>query len=200
MGCIALTILPFLLYLTSEAYLQEVYNEYLALCAYTCRKNIGSKPFNAAHYAYKPQGARYRLILSFAEILLWVFVASNVLADVKTEPIKGLLYAAGFTLGNFFGSKIEERLALGVTKVEAIVSGEHAEELIAKIRNKGFAVTVVEGRGRDDSVKKVLFMSIRRKEYKELCEFISSIDKKAFITAYDITPVHGGYGIIRNDK
>ncbi len=139
-------------------------------------------------------------ILSFAEILLWVFVASNVLADVKTEPIKGLLYAAGFTLGNFFGSKIEERLALGVTKVEAIVSGEHAEELIAKIRNKGFAVTVVDGRGRDDSVKKILFMSIRRKEYKELCEFISSIDKKAFITAYDITPVHGGYGIIRNDK
>ncbi|MDO5023056.1 MAG: DUF5698 domain-containing protein [Eubacteriales bacterium] len=139
-------------------------------------------------------------ILSFAEILLWVFVASNVLADVKTEPLKGLIYAAGFTLGNFFGSKVEEKLALGTTKVEAIVSGEHCEELINKIREKGYAVTVVEGHGMENSTKAILYMSIRRKEYKELCEYITEIDKKAFITAYDITPVHGGYGFIRHGR
>ncbi len=139
-------------------------------------------------------------ILSFAEILIWVFVASNVLSDLSNDPLKGLLYAAGFTLGNFFGSKIEEKIALGATKVEAIVSGEHSEELINKIREKGYAVTVVEGKGRDDSPRAILYMSIRRKEYKCLCEFITSIDKKAFITANDITPVHGGYGFIRKSK
>jgi uncharacterized protein YebE (UPF0316 family) len=137
-------------------------------------------------------------ILSFAEILLWVFVASTVITDVKNDPVKGLLYAAGFTLGNYIGSLIEERLALGTTKVEAIVSAKSGHELADGIRAKGFAVTVVEGKGMEDTERWILYTSMRRKDYKDVCSYIQEADPNAFVSAYNITPVQGGYGFIRS--
>ncbi|NLJ64794.1 MAG: DUF2179 domain-containing protein [Christensenellaceae bacterium] len=137
-------------------------------------------------------------ILSFVEITLWVFIASSVLTDVQNDPIKGVLYAAGFMLGNYVGSLIEEKLAIGTTKVEAIVSGKSGHELAESIREKGFAVTVVEGKGMDDTERWILYMSMRRKDYKDICSFIQKEDPNAFVTAYNITPIQGGYGFIKN--
>ena len=40
-------------------------------------------------------------ILGFFEVLIWVILVSTVLKDITSDPIKVIIYALGFALGNY---------------------------------------------------------------------------------------------------
>lgn len=134
----------------------------------------------------------YGTILSFFEIILWVFVASQVINGINEAPIKGIVYSAGFALGVFFGSCLESRIALGKVLIQTIVSRENSEFMASELRAKGFAVTTVEARGRD-SEKTVLMIFANRKGKDEIVKEIHERDGTAMIIANDISTLHGGY-------
>ncbi len=135
-------------------------------------------------------------LISFVEICLWVFIASSVLNDLSSDPIKALLYAAGFAIGNYIGSFFESKLALGTVKIEAIVMKEHGEHLATAIREKGYAVTVVDAMGMNHE-RNILYMIIKRKDCKVVCDMIKATEDNVVLTINDIKPVYGGYGFIR---
>ena len=135
-------------------------------------------------------------LISFVEICLWVFIASNVLTDLQHDPIKALLYAAGFAIGNYIGSFFEEKLGLGTVKIEAIVMKEHGEHLAAAIREKGYAVTVIDGKGMNYE-RNLLYMIIKRKDRKAVCDLIKATEDNVVLTINDIKPIYGGYGLIK---
>ena len=52
------------------------------------------------------------LLLGFFEILIWLFAISQVMQNIG-DSLCFIAFALGFTLGNFLGIVIENKLALG---------------------------------------------------------------------------------------
>jgi uncharacterized protein YebE (UPF0316 family) len=134
--------------------------------------------------------------IGFFEVIIWVVIAATVLTNVTDDPFKVVVYAAAFALGNFSGSKIEGKMALGTVNIEAIVKKIHGKKLSIELREMGFAVTAVDAYGRDDR-KEILYMHIPRKRTQEIIDVIKSYQKDVVITVNDIRPVYGGHGILR---
>lgn len=134
--------------------------------------------------------------IGFFEVMLWVVLVSTVLKDVTSDPIKVFIYAAGFAVGNYVGSLLEQRLGIGNVRIEAIVMEKHGKELADNIREKGYAVTVLDGKGMYYD-RKVLLMNIRRKDHQKVVNMIKELNEDVVITINDIRPVYGGYGILK---
>lgn len=134
--------------------------------------------------------------LGFFEVTIWVCLVSSVLSNLNDDPIKIGIYALGFALGNYVGSIIEERLAIGTVRVEAIVKQKDGEELANKIREKGYAVTVMDGKGMNFD-RNILLMNINRKKHREVVKMIRENQDNVVITINDIKPVYGGYGVLK---
>ena len=130
-------------------------------------------------------------ILSFFEIILWTFIASLVIMGITEAPIKGIVYSIGFSLGIYFGSRIESYIALGRVLVQAIIAGEQSEGMIGALREKGYVVTTMEAKGRD-SEKTVLMIFANRKGKEEIIREIHRLDKTAMIITNDVSTLHGG--------
>lgn len=134
--------------------------------------------------------------LGFVEVLIWVALVSSVLLNITEDPLKAFVYALGFAVGNYVGSILENRLAIGTVRVEAIVLESHGEQLVKRIREQGYGVTVIDGKGMNFN-RKVLLMNIKRKNYKKVVKMIKETQENVVITINDIKPVYGGYGILK---
>ncbi len=135
-------------------------------------------------------------IIGFFEVIIWVLLISTVLKDITENPIKILVYAIGFSLGNFIGSFVEEKIGIGTTRIELIVKEEHGKELVDSIRQHGFAVTVLNGEGMKFN-RYVMISHVKRKRTKEFIEIVKSCQENVVITVNEIKPIYGGYGILR---
>jgi uncharacterized protein YebE (UPF0316 family) len=130
-------------------------------------------------------------ILSFIEIVLWTFVASRVIMGIAEAPVKGIVYSIGFSVGVYLGSRIEGFIAMGRVMIQTIVSRENAAPVTGSLREKGYAVTTMEARGRD-SEKTVLMIFANRKGKEEIISEIHRLDGTAMIITNDISALHGG--------
>lgn len=135
-------------------------------------------------------------IFGFFEVLIWIALVSTVLTDIQNDPIKVVVYAAGFALGNYIGAIVEEKLGIGTIRIEAIVKVEHGNELAKKIRDHGYAVTVLNGHGMNFA-RNVLIMNIKRKNYQKVVKMIKDFQNNVVITVNDIKPIYGGHGILK---
>ncbi|MGB4439448.1 MAG: DUF5698 domain-containing protein [Sedimentibacter sp.] len=132
-------------------------------------------------------------LLGFVEIMIWLIVVSSVLNNITEDPIKVLVYAIAFSLGNFIGVTIESKIAVGLSSIQVVVNGEEGEVLADILRNQGFGVTIIDGRGKNDSKKNLLFIQLKRKKIPEAVKLIKQTNPNAYITVNDIKSMMGGY-------
>ena len=135
-------------------------------------------------------------IIGFFEVIIWAILIANVLKDITADPIKLVIYSIGFSLGNYLGTTFEQKLGFGTVRIESIVKEEHGATLARELRNNGFAVTVIEGQGKDYK-RNVLIMHIKRKRTEEAVSLIKNLQGNVVITVNEIKPVYGGYGILK---
>jgi len=129
-------------------------------------------------------------VLGFFQAAIFVLAISSVLKDLN-NIINVFGYAAGFATGNVVGMLIEERLAIGHTHLR-IVSSRRGSAIADRLREEGYAVTEVAGRGKDGMVT-VLNCSVLRKNVDRVRKIINVVDSEAFITAEDVRPVRRGF-------
>ena len=122
--------------------------------------------------------------LGFLESLVWVLAARQVLTDLD-EPIKIIGYAAGFAAGTMLGGTIERWMALGnrLVRIVAPVDSPHAFD---DLRQKGYAVTVLNGEGHDGPVR-VAFSVVPRKKITEVIGMVGEKNPQAFVSVEDAT-------------
>lgn len=135
-------------------------------------------------------------VIGFFEVMLWIYIASSVLTDIASDPLKAVFYSLGFAFGNYFGSIIEETLGIGLSEIIVIVKDEHGDELADHLRENEFAVTMVTGTGKHNS-RNMLFLFTQRKRVKEAVALIKAKQENAVITVSDTKPLYGGYGILK---
>lgn len=132
----------------------------------------------------------YASVFGFLEALIYVFGLSLVFSgDQSTAAM--VVYAVGFGVGILIGSYVENRLAIGFTTFIVNLDNKN-EELIARLRQEGFGVTVFEGEGRD-SVRYQLEILTKRNREVELFRLIEEYDARAFIISYEPRKFKGGF-------
>jgi len=133
---------------------------------------------------------RVAAVLAFFEALVWIVAVSQVFARLDS-PLNMLAFAAGFASGTALGMTIEAWFAPGQVLVRIIVR-EGAEELISRLREKGFGVTVVRGEGMSGVVP-ILFVVTPRRRVEEVLAAVRELAPKAFVTVEGVQRAIGGH-------
>jgi len=99
-------------------------------------------------------------------------------------------YAGGFATGNLVGLLIEEKLALGIAKVQ-VITGKQAGMLIEALKQAGYGVTHVDAKGSNEEVS-IIYTFVKRAELPKVQEIISTHNPKAFYTVEEVKSVNEG--------
>ena len=129
-------------------------------------------------------------VFGFFQALVYIVAIKEVMSDLGNWA-NTIAYAAGFATGNVAGIWLESRLAVGYGHIR-IISARFGAALTETLRESGFAVTVVSGRGRDGAVD-ILVMSVPRRQIKKINAIIEQIDANAFVTVENVSPLRKGF-------
>jgi uncharacterized protein YebE (UPF0316 family) len=129
-------------------------------------------------------------ILGFFQSAIFVLAIGKVLTQLN-NPLNIIGYAAGFATGNVVGMMIEERIAIGHILVN-IISPSRGSAIVTHLRQNGYAVTELSGRGKDGMVT-MINCSVLRKQVGTVQQLVIEIDPDAFITVEDVRPLKHGF-------
>ncbi|MDH5761235.1 MAG: DUF2179 domain-containing protein [Gemmatimonadota bacterium] len=136
-------------------------------------------------------------LIGFFEVSIWVFAVSAVVQNLAS-PLHVIGYAGGFATGNFVGMFLEERLALGLATVHTMVRHGGAE-VAAALRDAGFAVTEMDGRGRDGAVE-VLYSVIPRRRVPPYLHTVENMAPDSFLVVDEPRAVRRGFMFPRRGR
>jgi uncharacterized protein YebE (UPF0316 family) len=128
--------------------------------------------------------------LAFFEVLIWVTAVGAVVQHLS-EPLMVVGYAAGFAAGTFVGMTIEERLALGFAEVRVVTRSSEVG-LAGALRDLGFGVTEMRGRGREGPVR-ILTTIVQRRAVEDLVDEVRRHDPEAFVTVEEPRRIERGW-------
>jgi uncharacterized protein YebE (UPF0316 family) len=86
------------------------------------------------------------------------------------------VYALGFAAGNYVGSLVEERMAVGFATVQ-VISLTCTDTMVEEMRKEGFGVTVIEGCGKE-GLHEILNVLVRRKDLSRLMDIVHKLDAR----------------------
>jgi len=131
-------------------------------------------------------------IIAFIEVLIWFVVAREALNTEGNMILIAISYAGGYATGTLIGSKLSKWFVKGVVGVQVVVK-ENSEELIKKLRDKGYAVSIIELKNDYEGKNKdMLYIGINNNKLKELTGLIKEYDKSAFIVVNETKLVQNG--------
>jgi uncharacterized protein YebE (UPF0316 family) len=130
--------------------------------------------------------------IGFFEVLIWIIVVSNVLGSLTKDPFKVVVYCLAFSVGNYLGVIIENKLAIGTASIQAVVGEDAKEDLCALLRERGFGVTLIQGQGMEGTVD-VLLIFLKRRCVPEAIGLIRQRQPHALVTVNDIRQLRNGF-------
>ncbi len=130
-------------------------------------------------------------LIGIVEVTVWFLVVKEAL-NVENNSIWIVVsYALGFSVGTYIGGKISKRFIKSNLEVQVIMSNKD-DDIVNKIRSKGYGVTAIEVKGAKDS-KYMLYIQIRNNSLESLKTLIRKLDSKAFIVVNETKYVENGY-------
>lgn len=137
-------------------------------------------------------------ILILVEVSIWLVITGTVLVDFQEHIMRCVVYVFACAIGSYVGSIVEGKLAFGLCSIQVIVSQDNmvhdnaAMELAEVLRDSGYAVTIMEGRGKKGK-RDILVLHLKRKRIRKAISIIKSKIEDAVITVNDVKLIDGGY-------
>jgi uncharacterized protein YebE (UPF0316 family) len=128
-------------------------------------------------------------LLGFFEVLIWLIAISKIFQNLDNW-LCYFAYAGGFATGNYIGLIIEERMAIGIVKIQIITSKE-ASNLIMNLKEAGYGITHHEAKGGNENVS-IIYSIINRNEIQKVEEIVKTTNPKAFYSIEDVKSVSHG--------
>lgn len=138
----------------------------------------------------------YASVIGFVEVLIWLKVVSVVLIGISEDPYKMIVYAVGFSMGNYVGLWLESKLAFGLITIQVVVEESVGCELADYLRKEKIGVTIMKGEGMNTH-KSILILHVKRKRKDKVIRGIENKVENALITVSDIQMVYGGFGLLK---
>lgn len=137
------------------------------------------------------QGRKLPAILvgSFSA-LVYVLAIAQVVTNLQ-NVLNVVAYVVGYGLGTWVGMLLEQRIALGFSDVR-VISVEHGEVVATTLREAGFGVTELYGRGQASPVS-VVEAIVPRKSVPQVLRLAEKVDKQAIVAVSEARTVQRGY-------
>lgn len=132
-------------------------------------------------------------IIAIFDITLWILITGTVLQGFQEDILKVIVFAVAYAIGNYMGAWLDEKLAFGTSSIQVIVpEGEESTKLAEILRENKYAVTILEGQGKD-GLRNIMYLHLSRKRIPKAAEIIKSVVEDAVIIVNDVKSVRGGY-------
>ncbi len=136
-------------------------------------------------------------VLGFFEVLIWIITMSKVVQNLDNW-LCYIGYAGGFATGNLVGLLLEEKLAMGVVKIQ-IITRKDASQLIEALKAANYGITHHPAQGGTEQVS-ILYSIVKRSEISKVEEIIRNYNPKAFFSIEDVKFVNQGIFPIRTES
>lgn len=132
-------------------------------------------------------------MVAFFDSILWLLITGTVLEGFQEDPLRMVVFAFAFAVGNYMGSWFEDKLAFGLSSVQVIVpEGPESVALADSLREDNFAVTVIKGTGRNGN-RDIQLLHLKRKRIAEAVSLINTMLPGAVVVVNDSKIISGGY-------
>lgn len=131
-------------------------------------------------------------IIGFIDVIIWFLVVKEALNTNFKSIWIVISYAGGYAFGTFIGTSLSNSLIKGKISVQVVLKEENLDD-IKSIRDAGYAVSMVNCTGMDDSKKLMLFIEVDKRKLNDLKSIINKIDEKAFLFANETKYVSNGF-------
>jgi uncharacterized protein YebE (UPF0316 family) len=132
----------------------------------------------------------YAMLAGFVSALVYVLAIGKVVSDMD-NMWNILAYSVGFSVGTLVGMAWEQRMSLGFAEVR-FISIEKGDVLAEQLRQAGFGVTEMYGRGRENVVG-IVEVIVPRKSVESVLDVARAVDEKAITTVTEARTVQHGY-------
>ncbi|PEN14960.1 DUF2179 domain-containing protein [Longibacter salinarum] len=122
--------------------------------------------------------------IGFVEVTIWILAVGNAMQHL-TSPYHLVGYAGGFAVGTFLGVSLERALALGQVMVRSILPDGDGTQVADDLRTAGYAVTEIDGRGRDGPVD-IINVVVARRNARHVAEKIERTAPRSFMTIEEV--------------
>jgi uncharacterized protein YebE (UPF0316 family) len=130
-------------------------------------------------------------LLGFFEVIIWLLAMSKIIQNIDNW-VAYVAYGTGFAAGNYIGLILEEKLAVGIVQLQ-IITRTNADNLIAKLKAKGYGITYHDAYGANANEKvAVIYTIIKRADINEVIEIIRTYNPNAFYSIEDVKFVNKG--------
>lgn len=131
-------------------------------------------------------------LVGFIEVAIWFAIVREALSTDDFNLWTLFAYSGGFAVGTYIGALISERFIKGNFNVQIITKKD--QKIIDLIRENGYAVSVIDVKGKDeDKNKQMLFIEINKNNFDSLQKLVKKLDEKAFIVVNETKLVQNGY-------
>ncbi len=149
-----------------------------------CCSRIADVTLGTLRIVYVSKGMRnFAAIAGFFEVTIWVIAVGQIVQHLDSI-VTVFAYATGYTIGNYVGIMVEEKVCVGNVLLRAFVRKD-AEILAERLSRAGCGVTRVLAQGAFGAVD-ILFTVIRRKEYRKVINVIKEFNPETTYTVEDI--------------
>jgi uncharacterized protein YebE (UPF0316 family) len=145
---------------------------------------------NTLRMIFIARGTKYLApALGFFEVLIWLLAISQVMKNLDNTACF-IAFSLGFTLGNFLGIMIEQKLALGMAIVR-VITNRPAHALIERLRAAHFGVTAVAGQGATGPVQ-IIMTVVKRRQLTDVFDLIETHHPNAFYAVDELQSTSDG--------
>ena len=127
--------------------------------------------------------------IGFIEVFIWFIVAREALSSNEVSIFIAIAYSLGYATGTYIGGILSKILIKGKLNVQVITEDK---QLIDNLRNNGYAVSVIDIKGKDSN-KYMLVIGINNSKRNSLIEKIKNYDKDAFVYINETVYIQNGF-------
>jgi uncharacterized protein YebE (UPF0316 family) len=128
-------------------------------------------------------------VLGIFEVSIWLFAIGEVMKHLNDWHCSAA-FAGGFTLGNFLGILLEEKLAMGSVGLH-LITHQDASRLIETLRASDYGVTRIEAEGATGPVD-VVYTVIKRKDLVRVLSIARQFHPNVFYSVDDLHSAAAG--------
>ena len=115
-------------------------------------------------------------ILQLCISLMWVSVTGIVVQNLNQDPLKMIVFAIGSLAGSYFGSYLEEKLAIGNNLISYMTDDKH--KIFTNLLNdKNVPFVKVKSDNKED----IFLITTPRRKKNHILKLIKEYDEKAII-------------------
>lgn len=135
---------------------------------------------------------KYAAILGFIDVLIWFLVVKEALNTKTQNIIIAFSYAGGYAFGTFIGTTLCNNIIKEKILIQVIIDNK-LKSKINILRNEGYAVSIINCSGKDNSNKLLLYIEIDKKQINTVKKLIKQIDPNAFFLINETKYVENGF-------